>query len=179
MLTLMWLRLVISGQNLGYQYGLHSSAVSCIFASVLEVLHARLKFMIVWPEREILRESLSVDFKKHSPDCVVIIDCFEIFTERPSGLLARAQLYSSYKHHNIIKYLIHLIPHGTVSFISDGWGSRVSGNHITENSNFLNDALPGDPIPADRGFYSGFYRTRPCHCLSSSLYMWNQTMFRD
>jgi len=35
------------------------------------------------------------------PSCVVIIDCFAIFIERPTNLLTRAQIYSFYKHHNV------------------------------------------------------------------------------
>jgi hypothetical protein len=36
----------------------------------------------------------------------VIVDCFEIFIDRPSNLMARAQTWSSYKHHNTAKYMI-------------------------------------------------------------------------
>ena len=35
----------------------------------------------------------------------VLINCFEVFIERPSNLLARAQTFSIYKHHNTIKIL--------------------------------------------------------------------------
>ena len=36
----------------------------------------------------------------------VIIDCFEIFIDRPSSLIARAMTWSNYKHHNTINFLI-------------------------------------------------------------------------
>ena len=60
--------------------------------------------------------------------------------------------YSHYKHHNTVKFLIAITPQGSVCFISDGWGGRVSDKHITENSQFLKYLLPGDTILADRGF---------------------------
>ena len=81
-----------------------------------------------------------------------IIDCFEIFIERPANLLARALTYSSYKSHNTMKYLVGITPQGTVSFISKGWGGRTSDKYITEHSGFLNNILFGDVILADRGF---------------------------
>ena len=151
-LTLMRLRLACSGQDLGYRFNIHPSTVSRIFSNVLHVLYACLKFMIIWPEREVLRKTLPLDFKKHCPNCVVIIDCFEVFIDRPSDLLARAQTYSSYKHHNTVKYLIGITPQGSVSFISEGWGGRVSDKHVAENSHLLANIMPGDTILADRGF---------------------------
>ena len=53
--------------------------------------------------------------------CVVMIDCFEVFCERPKSLMARAQTNSNYKHHNTVKYLIG-IAQGVITFISKGWG---------------------------------------------------------
>ena len=93
-----------------------------------------------------------MDFRKHCPNCTVIIDCFEIFVDRPSALLARAQTYSSYMHHYTVKYLIEITPNGIVSFISKGWGERVSDKYLTDSCGILNNLLPGDTMLADRGF---------------------------
>ena len=90
-----------------------------------------------------------MDFRKQFPKCVVIIDCFEIFLERPTNLLARAQTYSAYKHHNTVKYLIGVTPQG---YISEGWGGRTNDKYITEHCSLLQNLVPGDMILADRGF---------------------------
>ena len=49
----------------------------------------------------------------------VIIDCFEVFVEKPSNLLAQAQTFSNYKHHNTIKISIGITPQGSISFVSE------------------------------------------------------------
>ena len=109
--------------------------------------------MVVWPDRNELRLSLPYAFRNGDfLNTVCIIDCFEIFMERPKNLLASAQCYSSYKSHCTQKYLIGITPQGTISFISNGWGGRTSDKHITENSGFLSNLLPGDLVLADRGF---------------------------
>ncbi|XP_046860953.1 uncharacterized protein LOC124454191 [Xenia sp. Carnegie-2017] len=121
LLTVMKLRLNLTGEDLAYRFGnINKGTVLRIFLQVIDVLYNHLSPLILWPDREALRKTLPVDFRKHCPKCVAIIDFFEIFLDRALNLLARAQTYSSYKHHNMIKYLIAISPQGTISFISSG-----------------------------------------------------------
>ena len=82
----------------------------------------------------------------------VIIDCFEVFINRPSNLMARAQTYSNYKNHNTVKILVGITPQGSISFASNAWGGRTSDKFLTDNCGILKKLLPGDLVMADRGF---------------------------
>ena len=82
----------------------------------------------------------------------VIIDCFEVFIEKPSNLLARDQTFSNYKHHNNIKILIGITQQGSICCVSDSWGGRTSDKFLAENCGFLDKLVPGDVVMADRGF---------------------------
>lgn len=103
-----------------------------------------------WPERDEL--SMPMDFRKSFKNCIIIIDCFEAFMERPTNLRARAQTWSNYRHHNTVKFLIGIAPQGAVTFILKGWGGRATDVYITENCGMLERLQPGDVVLADRGF---------------------------
>ena len=43
----------------------------------------------MWPGREELMKTMPEGFKREFSRCFCIIDCFEVFCERPSDLMAR------------------------------------------------------------------------------------------
>ena len=129
-----------------------TTAISRIFVRWIGTMFVLLKPLIIWPYREELRMTLPLEFRTHYPRCTCMIDCFEVFCEWPTDLMARAQTYSHYKGHNTVKFLIAITPQGTISFISHGWGGRTSDKHLTEHSGPLNKLVPGDLVLADHGF---------------------------
>ena len=102
----------------------------------IDILYIRLGPLVKWTDRGEVVRTQPMEFRKRFRKCVVIIDCFEVFMERPSNLKARAQTWSNYKHYNTAKFLIRVAPQGVVTFISKGWGGRISDIHLTENRHF-------------------------------------------
>ena len=65
--------------------------------------------LIKWPSREALQRTMPFSFRAHyGLRVVAIIDCFELFIEKPSNLLAKSCTWSQYKHYNTAKYLINI-----------------------------------------------------------------------
>ena len=96
-LVLVKLRLNIPFQDLAYQWIVSISTVTRIFHKWINVMSEHMKFLIKWPSREIFHPNLPRVFRDTYPNSVCIIDCSEIFIERPTRCEARAKTYSQYK----------------------------------------------------------------------------------
>ena len=51
-----------------------------------------------------------------------------------------------------MKFLIGITPCGTISYLSECWGGRISDKNLTQESTFLSLLEPGDVVLVDRGF---------------------------
>ena len=84
---------------------------------------------------------------------MIVLDCTEIFCEKPSSLQASKEVYSNCKSHNTLKYLVGISLHPAVVYVSKAWGGRASDKAITQTSADLLDKLkPNDEVMADSGF---------------------------
>ncbi|XP_068684844.1 uncharacterized protein [Montipora foliosa] len=91
-------------------------------------------------------------FKYDHPYTRIILDCTEIFIEKPSCFRVQVETYSTYKSHNTAKGLVGIAPNGAVTFISDLYGGHVSDRKIVLASGILVMLEPHDSVMADRGF---------------------------
>ncbi|XP_065681352.1 uncharacterized protein LOC124810861 [Hydra vulgaris] len=118
-LTLMRLRLNLSIRDLAYRFEISKSTSSKVFLRWIDIMYFRMKHLIKWPARNELIETMPLCFRKYFETKVaVIIDCFEIFINKPSNLCARAATWSQYKHHNTVKFLLGVSPQGVITFVS-------------------------------------------------------------
>lgn len=106
------------------------------------------------PPRQVTALTLPLSFHNF-PNIRCIIDCTELFLERPSGFTAHSLTFSNYKHHTTVKFLVAIVPTGGICYVSEAWGGRVSDRHITENCGFLDIISEGDVVMADKGFTIG------------------------
>ena len=91
LLVLMKIRLGLLNGDLAVRFKIYRSRVSKIFFNCIPMLSNVLSSLIVWPERGTIRTNLSASFKRKWKDVVVIVDCSEVFIEKPKNLTARAQ----------------------------------------------------------------------------------------
>lgn len=150
---LMRIRLGCPMQDLAFRFNVSQSTISRICERWLDVFFDRLKTLVRWPEKEEVVETMPVAFVDNFGIKVrVILDCFEVFIDRPSSYLTRAETWSHYKHHNTVKFLVGICPQGAVTFLSQSFGGRASDKVITEDCGILDLLEYGDIVLADRGF---------------------------
>ncbi len=152
LMVLMKLRLGLKDTDISYRFKVHRTTISRLMRAWIPKMALVLKQTIQWPSRIAVRQHLPQCFRKKFKRCVAIIDCTEIFIERATNLTARSQTWSDYKHNNTVKYFVAITPSGAISFLSKGWGGRVSDKELVASSGFLEKLDRGDEVLADRGF---------------------------
>ena len=150
-LTLVRLRVGLLHEDLGYRFNLSTSTVSSIVVTWIQLLYQRFKTLDMFPERCILRKFRPASFSKY-PNCRVIIDGFEIFTQSPRHFEEQGNVYSAYKHHATFKFLLGIAYNGAITYVSEGFEGSVSDKELVKQCGILNLLQEGDLVMADRGF---------------------------
>ncbi|XP_065662822.1 uncharacterized protein LOC136085444 [Hydra vulgaris] len=88
----------------------------------------------IWPSREQVYKFMPESFKMTFPSTRCIIDCTELFCQKPSSLRHQSSLFSSYKHHVTYKGLLGISPSGARTFISQLYDGAISDKEIVVRS---------------------------------------------
>ena len=153
LLVLMKLRLALLNQDLADRFQISPGTCSSIFTTWVKFLSSFLgNALIVWLPKEVILSNLPSFFKGRNKKVRCIIDCTEIYIERPKSLDVQATTWSDYKKHNTFKFLVAVSPAGYIMFLSDCFGGRATDQFICQESGFYNFLEQGDIVMADRGF---------------------------
>jgi hypothetical protein len=138
--------------DLADRFSVSVSTVSRIFLGWLNLLYFVLGSINIWPSRQTVDKFMPLAMKAAFPRVRVIIDCTEIFTQKPSSLVGNSQLYSNYKSHCTFKGLVGIAPHGPFTFISSLYSGSISDVELTKVCGLVDLLDPGDTVMADKGF---------------------------
>ena len=151
-LVLVRLRLGLFERDLADRFGILVPTVSRICITWTNFLYWKLKKLLLWPKREMVKSYMPRVFKDLYPTTRVIIDATEVFVETPSLPELQQMTFSSYKNHNTFKGLIGISPGCAITFVSNLFPGSVSDKQLTQKSGLLDVLEEGDSVMADRGF---------------------------
>ena len=103
----------------------YSSQVSRLYTTWITFLSQELSFLVPWPSRSELQKCLPKRLKKFK-NVRVIIDCLELFIQKPKVPSCQTITWSNYKHWNTAKLLVGITPAGVVSITPPLWTGSIS-----------------------------------------------------
>ena len=152
LLTLRKLRVGSFDIELADDFGVSLSTVSRIFIGWVNYFFFVLATTLTWPSRVQVQAHMPDVFKPRFSNTRVILDCTEIFVQKPSSLYINTELYSHYKGTTTLKGMVGIMPSGAVSFVSKLYAGSISDKAILKKSGLLSLLQPGDEVMVDKGF---------------------------
>lgn len=151
-LTLVRLRQKPSIIMLANLYGISPATVTKIFISWILFLKDELMFLLLFSTLEEMQGIKVPKAFRAFPNLRCIIDCTEIYIEKPFKIAAQRSTYSNYKSRNTFKVLVGISPIPHFNFVSNLFTGSMSDKEIVRKSGFLEHLNPGDVVMADKGF---------------------------
>lgn len=151
-LTLVRIRKKFDVYFLADVFEITTGQVSRIFNTWVIFLSNELSFLVPWPSQTEVRRNMPKRFYKLFPNLRIIIDCLELFIQKPKLPSSQKITWSNYKHRNTAKLLIGITPDGVISFVPPLWTGMVSDKEIVRGTGLVNILDEGDAVMADKGF---------------------------
>ena len=151
---LTWLKNGFTLSHCAWLFNISKATVSRYIITWTNFCYFSLGAIPIWPTRQQVDDVMPESFKRTYSTTRCIIDCTELFCQRPSSLAIQSSLYSHYKSHATYKGLLGISPSGAITFISQLFDGSISDKEIVRKSGILEKELRnvGDSIMADRGF---------------------------
>ena len=134
---LTWLRLGFTLGLTAWLFNMPKSAISRYLITWSNFLYVKLGCIPIWPSKDECIAPMPQIFKETYPSTRVIIDCTELFCQRPSSLTMQSSLFSHYKHHVTYKGLVGIAPSGGITFISELYDGSISDVEIVQRCGIL------------------------------------------
>lgn len=151
-MTMIWMRTGSSNKILADLFGVSATTASRVFTTWVNLLYQVLIPLLRWSPRDVIDSNMPQSFRDFNPNTRIIIDCTELFLQRPKGPSNQAVTYSTYKSRNTVKVLVGISPDGAFTYLSPPFGGNVWGRYIVRESGFLDNIKPGDDVMTDHGF---------------------------
>lgn len=153
LMTLMKLRMDLRYFDLAERFKCSEATVSNVVRTWILAMHEIffVQLMNEIPTRSKNKKSMPNAFKEFI-ECRIVIDCTEMFTDKPTRMDWQKYFYSSYKHHVTFKPLVGAAPNGVATYCSQLYPGSTSDKAIVQHCGIVKQLFPGDIILADKGF---------------------------
>ena len=147
-----WLKNGFARSHLAWLFKISKSTVTRYLITWTNFCYFSLGAIPIWHSREVIDSTMPQSFKNTCPSTCCIIDCTELFCQRPSSLSSQSCMYSHYKNYVTYKGLLGIS--GGITFISQLYDGSISDKEIVRRSGILDERFwqPNDSVTADRGF---------------------------
>ena len=124
----------ISSLHLAWLVKGKPSSISTTVITWINYMYLRSAVISIWPTRETVQKCRPDSMALKFPNVRAIIDCFEIFTEVPSSLQLHKAMFSTYKSHTTVKYLVAIAPGCGFSFVPSRYPGKTSDRKMVSKS---------------------------------------------
>ena len=152
--TLVRLRRRPTLASLCYVFGISIGSGSKVFVTWVLFLEKELEFLLDFStladmegvkRPKVFRKSKYLRLRS-------IVDCTELYIQKPSLPSSQRRTFSQYKSYNTLKLLVSMSPLCHINFVSKLYTGAISDKEIIQQSGFLDYVEPGDIVMADKGF---------------------------